>query len=122
MRPPRLVVAAVPKAMPKAVAKARPKAAPTPGAQMMLWDVVLAAVPAKRIVRSGTTFYHARCVVGEMGLKARTAHLAEKIPMLVKTGQVCLGSDVRLEAAGHCGIKPFWLSQTAAKSVYDKCA
>ena len=72
----KAVAKAAPKA--KAVAKAVPKA----GAPKPPWATVTNGISARdRIQRNGILYYHARRIVGAMGLRSWESHLTGRIPM-----------------------------------------
>jgi hypothetical protein len=112
--------AAAPKALAKAVpkAKALPKAAP--GAPKPPWPAVVGGILARdRIVRNGITYFHARRIIVAMGLRNWEKHLTEKIPMCKDEFGWVMGNDYLQESGGRSGIPPYWLSSTAALSVYQ---
>ena len=103
--------------------KAMPKAAPGPGAPRVSWPVVINSVgQADRLLRNGTTYFHARRIISAMGLQTWSSHLTEKIPMCRDEFGWVFGTDYLQESAGHRGIPPFWLTQAAALSVDHKYA
>ena len=115
------MVKAVAKAAPKA--KAVAKAVPKAGAPKPPWATVTNGISARdRIQRNGILYYHARRIVGAMGLRSWESHLTERIPMCRDEFGWVLGADYLQEAGGHKGIPPVWLSSTAAFSIYQRYA
>ena len=72
--------------------------------------------------RNGILYYHARRIVGAMGLRSWESHLTERIPVCRDDFGWVLGADYLQEAGGRRGIPPFWLSSTAALSIYQRYA
>ena len=94
-----------------------------PGSAKPAFKDVLASVPEKDIVtRSGIKFYHARRIVKLMGLRTWESHLWEKVPKCISNFNWKKHVDYMHENSNKRGVPSYWLSEAAARQIYDKHA